>query len=170
MASTRLAGFSAAACSLSVMSASARSADGKVDRWRIAEVEVPRHCLVDAGIVPPGRGEPGADRSQGVDFRARISATPETDGAMYLFYAQARNFAHDDEALAGIRVREFRDLFMEDVRVMEARQAVYARAPEAHPIDINPDAPHLAMRSLLAQHIAAEGRSPTGAARVRVGS
>ena len=138
--------------------------DGKVDRWQIAEIEVPCHCLVDAGIVPPGRGEPGADRTDGVDFRAMISATPETETTMHLFYAQARNFAHDDEELAQVWVREFRDLFLEDVAVMEAQQEVYARVPDAHLIDINSDAPHLAMRRLLAEHIARERSRDAGAA------
>ena len=136
----------------------------EVDRWQIAEIEVPCHCLVDAGIVPPGRGEPGADRTDGVDFRAMISATPETETTMHLFYAQARNFAHDDEELAQVWVREFRDLFLEDVAVMEAQQEVYARVPDAHLIDINSDAPHLAMRRLLAEHIARERSRDAGAA------
>ena len=137
--------------------------DGKVDRWMICEVEVPTHCLVDAGIVPPGRGVPGSNREGGVDFRALISATPETSTTMHLFYAQGRNFAHDDAKLAEVWVEEFRELFMEDVRVMEAQQTVYDSHPQAPLIDINSDSPQIAMRKLLAQRIEDEQRHATGA-------
>jgi vanillate O-demethylase monooxygenase subunit len=133
------------------------SAD-KVDRWQICEVQAPTHCTVDAGMVPPGHGMAGHNRRGGVDFRALISATPETERTSHLFYAQTRNFAHDDQGLAEIWVREFRDLFLEDVRVMEAQQEVNDQEPGAETIDINSDAPQIAMRRLLKQLIDEEAR------------
>ncbi|HEY5608706.1 MAG TPA: aromatic ring-hydroxylating dioxygenase subunit alpha [Alphaproteobacteria bacterium] len=133
-------------------------AAGKVDRWQISELDVPTHCLVDVGILPPGQGVPGVVRKGAIDFRALISATPETPSTMHLFYAQTRNFAHDDAKLADIWVNEFRELFMEDVRVMEGQQAVNDRAPHRPLMDINSDSPTIAMRKVLAQHIADEQR------------
>jgi phenylpropionate dioxygenase-like ring-hydroxylating dioxygenase large terminal subunit len=129
-----------------------------VDRWQICEIEAPVHCVVDAGMALPGRGEPGSNREGAIDFRALISTTPETPRTSHLFYAQVRNFAHDDVALAAKWVAEFRDLFMEDVGAMEAQQEVYDRYPDAPTIDINTDAPQLAMRRLLRQLIAEESR------------
>jgi hypothetical protein len=129
-----------------------------VDRWQFSEIAVPTHCTVDVGILPPGKGVPGVVRDGSIDFRALISATPETPTTMHLFYAQTRNFAHDDAKLAEIWVSEFRELFMEDVRVMEAQQVVNDRAPDRPMMDINSDSPTIAMRKVLAQHIADEQR------------
>lgn len=128
-------------------------ATDKVDRWQICEVQAPTHCTVDAGMVPPGHGMTGHNRRGAVDFRALISATPETARTTHLFYAQTRNFAHDDKALAVTWVSEFRELFLEDVRVMQAQQEVNEREPAAPTIDINSDAPQIAMRRLLKQLI-----------------
>jgi vanillate O-demethylase monooxygenase subunit len=130
-----------------------------VDRWQICEIEAPVHCTVDAGMALPGRGEPGSNREGAIDFRALISTTPETARTSHLFYAQVRNFAHDDAEMAAKWVGEFRDLFMEDVGAMEAQQEVYDRHPDASTIDINSDAPQLAMRRLLRQLIEEERRA-----------
>lgn len=127
-----------------------------VDRWMIADLEAPAHYILDAGIAPPGRGQPGHNRQGGVDFRAIITSTPETPRTMHMFYAQVRNFAHDDEKLTEIWVEQFRQVFLEDVAVMEAQQRVFDRRPDAPTIDINSDAPTIAMRRLLAQLIAEE--------------
>ena len=135
----------------------AKYVDAKtVDRWMIADIEAPSHYILDAGIVPPGRGEPGHNRQGGVDFRAIISGTPETPRTMHLFYAQVRNFAHDDPGLTEAWVEQFRQVFLEDVVVMEAQQRVNDRHPHAPNIDINSDTPTIAMRKVLAQLIAEE--------------
>ena len=135
-----------------------KAVDGKVDRWQISLLEVPTHSTVDVGILPPGQGVPSQVRKGGIDFRALISATPETPTTMHLFYAQTRNFAHGDKKLAEIWVSEFRALFLEDVAVMEAQQTATDRAPGAPLMDINSDSPTIAMRKVLAQHIADEQR------------
>jgi vanillate O-demethylase monooxygenase subunit len=135
----------------------AKYVDAKtVDRWMIADLEAPSHYILDAGIAPPGRGQPGHNRQGGVDFRAIISGTPETPRTMHMFYAQVRNFAHGDAALTDVWVDQFRRVFLEDVAVMEAQQAVNDRYPDAPTIDINSDSPTIAMRKVLAQLIAEE--------------
>ena len=52
--------------------------------------------------------------------------------------------------------RDFYRIFMEDVAIVEAQQAALDRAPGADRIDINVDAPGLAMRALVRERIAAE--------------
>jgi len=140
-----------------------QAVNGRVDRWQISEIELPTHCLVDVGIMPPGQGVPSEVRTGGIGFRALISATPETERTMHLFYAQTRDFARDDAKLTEIWVSEFRDLFMEDVGAMEGQQHVLDRAPDAPIIDINSDSPTIAMRKVLAQHIADEQRRAVAA-------
>ena len=54
------------------------------------------------------------------------------------------------------RMQYCNNVFMEDVEMMEAQQAAIERDPERALIDINVDAPALAMRSLVAGRIAAE--------------
>ena len=124
-------------------------AAGNVDRWQIAELTAPTHCIVDAGFAPVGTGTLDGDQGQGIGFRALITATPETETTSFMFYAQVRNFAHDNEALTETFTNDFYNVFLQDVGAMEAQQRVMERHPDAPTIDINVDAPHLAMRQLM---------------------
>ena len=54
-------------------------------------------------------------------------------------------------------VADFRRVFGEDIAVMEAQQRVNDALPGAPGIDINVDAPPLAMRRLLSERMKAEG-------------
>lgn len=125
-------------------------AEGNVDRWQIAEVTAPTHCIVDAGFAPVGTGTIEGDSGQGIGFRALITATPETESTSFMFYAQVRNFAHDNEKMTETFTKDFYNVFLQDVAAMEAQQAVMERHPDAPTIDIKADAPHLAMRQLIA--------------------
>jgi hypothetical protein len=66
-----------------------------------------------------------------------------------MFYAQCRNFLTDNAEITNIFVKDFRNLFLEDIAVMEAQQRVNDAMPDAPTIDINVDGPHLAMRQLI---------------------
>jgi vanillate O-demethylase monooxygenase subunit len=132
---------------------------GMVDRWQIANLETPSHCLVDVGFAPTEAGlapddEHGRDRY--VRFYALITATPETPSSSFMFYVQARNFATDNADLTGRVVADFRRVFHEDIAVMEAQQRVADAMPDAPTIDVNVDAPPLAMRRLVKDLLAAE--------------
>jgi len=131
---------------------------GTVDRWQAADIETASHCLVDAGFAPAGKIAPedDAERSRYVRFHAFITATSETPSSSFMFYVQARNFARDNHELTRQVVTDFRRVFFEDIAVMEAQQRVSDRRPDAPTIDVNVDAPPLAMRRLLAERIAAE--------------
>ncbi len=76
-----------------------------------------------------------------------------------MFYAQVRNFAHDDDALTETFTNDFYNVFMQDVGAMEAQQRVRERHPDGPTVDINVDAPHLAMQQLIRKLIETEQTS-----------
>lgn len=131
---------------------------GNVDRWQGASLEPATHCAIDAGFAPVGAVAPDdeAGRDRFVRFRAFITATPETAATTFMFYLQCRNFAVDNATLDGRVVADFRRVFGEDIAVMEAQQRRNEMLAGAANIDINVDAPPLAMRRLLRQLMAAE--------------
>ena len=131
---------------------------GEVDRWQGADIEAPTHCVVDAGFAPPGAIDPDdlEGRMRFVRLRAFITATPETPTTSFMFYIQSRNFAVDNEPLTGRLMTDFRRVFDQDVAVMEGQQRASDAWPDAPTIDINVDAPPLAMRRLMRQLIADE--------------
>ncbi len=129
---------------------------GNVDRWQIVEAMVPGCCDVDVGSAEIGSGVLDGVRPQGVAFHALSAATPETATTTHQFYAHPRMFALDSAEMDEVYRVEFKRVFLEDVEMMEAQQGAIDRDPEKPWIDINVDAPALAMRALLAEHIAAE--------------
>jgi phenylpropionate dioxygenase-like ring-hydroxylating dioxygenase large terminal subunit len=138
---------------------------GNMDRWQESYITAPAHCVVDAGFAPHGQFAPNEQRATvALGFRALISATPETDTTSFMFYAQCRNFAKDNAELTKKFVADFRGVFLEDVSVMEAQQRVNSARPNAPMIDINADAPHLAMRQVVRRLAAAESASTARAA------
>jgi phenylpropionate dioxygenase-like ring-hydroxylating dioxygenase large terminal subunit len=130
---------------------------GNVDRWQVVESIVPSCCDVDVGSAEVGSGVLAGDRPQGVAFHALSVATPETATTTHQFYAHPRMFGLDSAEIDEVYRVDFKRVFMEDVEMMEAQQAAMDRDPEKPWIDINVDAPGIAMRSLLASHIAAQG-------------
>ena len=129
-----------------------------VDRWQGAHIETATHCLVDAGFAPAGAiaGDDESARSRYVRLHAFITATPETPSSSFMFYVQARNFAREDRTLTDRVVTDFRRVFGEDIAVMEAQQRVNDERPGAPTIDVNVDAPPLAMRRHLSERMEAE--------------
>ncbi|HUB94274.1 MAG TPA: aromatic ring-hydroxylating dioxygenase subunit alpha [Stellaceae bacterium] len=132
---------------------------GTVDRWQVSDLETPTHCLVDAGFAPTDAGLAPDDldgRSRYPRLRAFITATPETPSTSFMFYLQARNFAKENVDFNNRVVADFRRVFHEDIAVMEAQQRVNDAMPDAPTVDVNVDAPPLAMRRLLNDLLAAE--------------
>src|SRR5665213_1393980 len=109
-------------------------------------------------IAPPGAIDPDdlEGRMRFVRLRAFITATPETPTTSFMFYIQSRNFAVDNVPLTGRLMTDFRRVFDQDVAVMEGQQRASDAWPDAPTIDINVDAPPLAMRRLMRQLIASE--------------
>jgi vanillate O-demethylase monooxygenase subunit len=125
---------------------------GNMDRWQVAEIVVPSHCTIDAGFAPAGTAKPNEDRAKSAYLTILLTATPETESTSFMFYAQLRNFALDDAELTKRFAENSRIIFEEDVAVLEAQQRTFSARPNAPTIDINVDAPGLAMRRLVAQH------------------
>ena len=130
--------------------------DGNVDRWMVVEAELPALIDVDVGSAEVGSGVLEGSRSQGIAYHALNAPTPETATSTHFFYAHARFFKTGSAAMDEVYRRDFYRIFMEDVAIVEAQQAALDRDPDTRWIDINVDAPGLAMRALLRERIAAE--------------
>jgi vanillate O-demethylase monooxygenase subunit len=129
---------------------------GNVDRWQIVEAVVPCYCDVDVGSAEVGSGVLDGVRPQGIAFHALSVATPETATTTHQFYAHPRMFARDSAEIDEVYRVQFKRVFMEDVEIMEAQQDSIDRDPERPLVDINVDAPGLAVRALITERIAAE--------------
>ena len=103
-----------------------------------------------------GSGAPEGDFSQGIVIHNANVATPESENTTHYFYAHARKFAQDDPAIDEAYAVGFRSVFLEDVAIFDAQQASLDRDPGRGWIDINVDAPGLAIRRMLRQRIAQE--------------
>ena len=129
---------------------------GNVDRWMIVEAALPALIDVDVGSAEVGGGALDGERMQGIAYHALNAPTPETATTTHFFYAHARLFRTGSAEMDEVYRRDFYRIFMEDVAIVEAQQASLDRAPAVEWIDINVDAPGLAMRALLRERIAAE--------------
>ena len=130
-----------------------------VDRWQATLCEIPAHCTIDAGFAAAGEIARDGDWDRGVRLRALITATPETETTSFMFYQQSRNFAVGDEDVSRRFIGHIRDVFLDDVRVMEGQQRINSAMPDAPRIEIRVDAPVLAMRRLVEQFAAGESRA-----------
>jgi len=129
---------------------------GLVDRWMATDCELPCHCTIDVGFAPAGEVKGDGEYDRGVRLRALITATPETEESSFMFYAQCRNFGVDDAEMSRKFATDVRVIFGEDVEVMEAQQRNGATRADIDRIDINADAPSLAMRRIVRRCLAAE--------------
>jgi vanillate O-demethylase monooxygenase subunit len=132
---------------------------GNVDRWMIVEAAVPCYVDVDVGSAEVGGGALQGRRPQGIAYHALNVPTPETERTTHFFYGHARFFKIDSAEIDEVYRRDLYKIFMEDVAVMEAQQAAMDRAPDRPWVDVNGDAPGLAMRKLVRERIEAEARS-----------
>lgn len=130
--------------------------EGKVDRWQRVETILPCYTDVDVGSTEVGRGALEGKRNQGTAMHALNVPTPETETTTHFFYAHPRLFKTDSEEMDEVYRRDFYRVFMEDVVIMEAQQRVIDRDPERPMVDINVDAPGLAVRRMLRERIEAE--------------
>jgi len=126
--------------------------DIKVDRWMSTECELPAHCTVYVGFAPAGVHKPEGPYHSGAQLYALITATPETETSSFMFYAQCRNFGVEDAEMTAKFVRDVKVVFGEDVIVMEAQQRNGAADPEVRRMDINADAPAIAMREIVRRY------------------
>jgi len=127
-----------------------------VDRWQATVCELPSHCTIDAGFAAAGTIARDSDWDRGVRLRALITATPETETSSFMFYQQVRNFAVGNDEVSRRFIGNIRDIFLQDVRVMEGQQRINTARPDAPTIEIRADVPVVAMRRLVRQFAAQE--------------
>ena len=127
-----------------------------VDRWQATLCELPSHCTIDAGFGPPGEIGRDGDWDKGVRLRALITATPETEITSFMFYQQVRNFAVGNAEISKRFIANIRDIFLDDVHVMEGQQRTNSAMPDAPRIEIRADTPLIAMHRLIEQYAAGE--------------
>jgi phenylpropionate dioxygenase-like ring-hydroxylating dioxygenase large terminal subunit len=135
---------------------------GHVDRWNIYDVVLPGVLLMDSGSAPAGTGAPEGRRVDAAQFFGCQAVTPETERTTHYFFQQCHGFALDDPKVTETLDQSVRAGFLEDKDMILAQQRI---------LDLDPDAPMLAMRmdtalasfrTLLEKAIAAE-RAPAAA-------
>jgi vanillate O-demethylase monooxygenase subunit len=129
---------------------------GNVDRWQIIRFEAPATVVIDVGVAVAGTGAPQGDRSQGVEGRVLNTITPETGGTCHYFWAFARNYRRDEQALTTQICDGVASIFREDEIVLEAQQIAIAENPDKIFYNINIDAGSMWARRLIDKMIAAE--------------
>jgi len=134
---------------------------GNVDRWNIYDVVLPGVLLMDSGSAPTGTGAPQGNRVDAAQFFGCQAVTPETEKTSHYFFQQSHGFALDDPAVTEDLTKSVLAGFLEDKDIILAQQRI---------LDLNPDAPMLAMRmdtalasfrTMLDQAIAAESANVT---------
>jgi len=114
-----------------------RTWEGNVDRWNIYEVVLPGVLLMDSGSAPTGTGAPEGNRVDAAQFFGCQAVTPETEKSTHYFFQQSHAFALDDPSVTKSLTTSVLQGFQEDKDIILAQQAI---------LDLNPDAPMLAMR------------------------
>ena len=129
---------------------------GPVDRWQIIRFEQPSTIAIDVGVAPAGTGAAEGDRSQGVNGYVLNTITPETDGTCHYFWAFARNYRRDDQALTTQLREGVSRIFKEDEEILEQQQRAMAANPDRVFYNLNIDSGSMWARRLIDKAIAAE--------------
>lgn len=122
---------------------------GNGDVW-VTWTYRPRAGLItfDTGVAPLGSGVFEGDRSQAFNMFNTHGITPETDGTCHHFWVSSRDFAIDDETVTEA-VATIRDVFREDVAMVEAQRRSIELNPDAPSIDVNADQPTIQAHKLM---------------------
>jgi len=110
---------------------------GNVDRWNIYDVVLPGVLLMDSGSAPTGTGAPEGNRIDAAQFFGCQAVTPETAKTSHYFFQQSHGFALDDASVTENLRTSVLAGFQEDKAIILAQQSI---------LDLNPNAPMLAMR------------------------
>ena len=134
--------------------AKAAKIDGNADVW-VEWAYTPRAGIIafDAGVAELGSGVFEGDRSKAVTMFNTHGITPETPTTCHHFWVSARDFALDDDTTQKTMVG-IRDVFLEDVAIVEAQQRIRNYGADAPQIDIGADVPTIQARKLVARMIA----------------
>jgi len=139
----------------------ARKYTGAVDRWQIIRFQAPCTVTIDVGVAPAGAGavpqgdDPG-DRSAGVNGYVLNTITPADDGHCHYFWAFARNYCLDEQALTHQLREGVSRIFREDEAVLEAQQQALKDHPQLSFHNLNIDSGAVRARRLMDAMVARE--------------
>ncbi len=131
---------------------------GRITRWQDIEYVPP--CLytlhsrvAPAGVLPP---EDGPD-DEAFHVEVVYAITPSTPGTTYDFWAVARDFALDDDAVSAFLAESNRTVVLQDVVALDLLETVVAAEPEGtQELSINIDTGGLAARRMIAAMLAGQ--------------
>jgi phenylpropionate dioxygenase-like ring-hydroxylating dioxygenase large terminal subunit len=129
---------------------------GRVDRWQVINFEPPATIAIDVGVAPAGTGAPDGDRSQGVNGFVLNTITPETDSTCHYFWAFARNYRLDDQAVTTELRNGVHGIFAEDEVIFAAQQRAMEENPSRLFYNLNIDGGAMWARRLVDAMVAAE--------------
>jgi vanillate monooxygenase len=123
--------------------------DFRFDRTQIMLFEPPSQVTID--ILSNEYGKDYGDPTSRMNRRIVIydAITPETDVSCHYFWAIARDYAIDDQAMSKLAYQATSTAFHEDQHMLEAQQATIAAAPDTPQIDLVGDTGSLQARRIM---------------------
>jgi phenylpropionate dioxygenase-like ring-hydroxylating dioxygenase large terminal subunit len=124
---------------------------GRITRWQDIEYTPPCLYTLHSRIAPVG-ALPNADGSDPDAFHVEVvyAITPETEHSTHDFWAVARDFALDDQAVSDFLAEQNRTVVLQDVAALDVLETVLAAEPDGYQeLSINIDTGGLAARRLL---------------------
>ena len=124
---------------------------GRITRWQDIEYTPPCLYTLHSRIAPVGV-TPRADGSDPDAFHVEVvyAITPETEHSTHDFWAVARDFALDDQAVSVFLAEQNRTVVLQDVAALDVLETVLAAEPAGYQeLSINIDTGGLAARRML---------------------
>lgn len=127
-----------------------------VDRWQICRFQAPSNVHIDVGVALANTGGYQAALENKVSSTVVDFITPETETSHWYFWGMARNFQPDDDSLTD-KIREGqRQIFSEDLQMLEQQQQNILTYPERKLLMLNIDAGGVQARKIIDNLIAEE--------------
>jgi vanillate O-demethylase monooxygenase subunit len=136
---------------------------GRIMRWQDIEYAPPCLYKLHSRIAPLGV-QPNQDGTDPGAFHVEVvyAITPETEHSTHDFWAVARDFALDDQAVSDFLAEQNRTVVLQDVAALDVLEQVIATEPPGYQeLSINIDTGGLAARRILAKQLSG---APTPAA------
>jgi phenylpropionate dioxygenase-like ring-hydroxylating dioxygenase large terminal subunit len=124
---------------------------GNVDRWFNSVFIPPSSTILDIGCAATGSGAPSGDRRKGIEIRSLHAVTPETENTTHYFWAYARSFRIQDDALTETLRAGAMATFAEDLAILEAQQLNMNRFPGARLAAVDTDKAGMLVRRIRAE-------------------
>ncbi len=123
---------------------------GPVNQTKVMRFQAPSSIWIDLETREARAG------GRAVKFVIVNAITPAAPGRCYYFFANTRDFAHDDAKLDALLLDGTVTAFGEDKAILEAQQAMIDLDPAAPEIDVDGDAGGLQARRIVQRMVAAQ--------------